>query len=306
MSNEVSIFKSRDVAVAGKKAPSALTQSLMKGGAKLKRISPRNGMFVRVANGDVAGKIKSPMRVVMVGVAPDVQRTFYIKSYDPNAEATAPDCWTNDGKRPDASIKAPQGKNCETCPQNVKGSGQGDTRACRFKRRVAVILPDEVGGNNHGDIYQLEVASKSIFGKGVGQVFPLNAYIDYVIANGENIDGVITEVTFNEDNNNQSVLFRAVDFVASDSDLADVVNTAVESPDVQKAILLNVSAVDKGEASSDEEFVPKAPAAKQADSDEEAEPMAEPTKRASKKAEPPSTAPKKSLADVVSAWSEDE
>jgi hypothetical protein len=306
MSNEVSIFKSRDVAVTGKKAPSALTQSLMKGGAKLKRISPRNGMFVRVVNGDTAGKLKAPLRVVIVGVAPDVQRTFYIKAYDPNAEPTAPDCWTNDGRKPDASIKAPQGKNCETCPQNVKGSGQGETRACRFKRRLAVILPEEVGGNNEGDIYQLEVASKSIFGKGVGQVFPLNAYIDYVIANGENIDGVVTEIDFNENNNNQSVLFRAVDFVSSDSDLVGVVNTAVESPDVHKAIVLNVAAVDKGEGNNDEDFETKAPAAKQVVADEEAEPVAEPTKRASKKAEVPAATTKKSLADVVSAWSDDE
>jgi hypothetical protein len=306
MSNEVSIFKSRDVAVTGKKAPSALTQSLMKGGAKLKRISPRNGMFVRVVNGDTAGKLKAPLRVVIVGVAPDVQRTFYAKAYDPNAEPTAPDCWTNDGRKPDASIKAPQGKNCETCPQNVKGSGQGETRACRFKRRLAVILPEEVGGNNEGDIYQLEVASKSIFGKGVGQVFPLNAYIDYVIANGENIDGVVTEIDFNENNNNQSVLFRAVDFVSSDSDLVGVVNTAVESPDVHKAIVLNVAAVDKGEGNNDEDFETKASAAKQVVADEEAEPVAEPTKRASKKAEVPAATTKKSLADVVSAWSDDE
>ena len=306
MSNEVSIFKNRDVAVAGKKSPSALTQSLMKQGSKLKRISPQNGIFYRVANGETVGKIKSPMRAVLVGVAPAVQRTFYAKAFDANAKPTPPDCWTNDGKRPDASVKSPQGSSCETCPQNIKGSGQGDTRACRFKRRVAVILPDEVGGNNHGDIYQFEVASKSIFGKGAGQIYPLNAYIDYVIANGENIDGVITEITFNEDNKNQSVLFRAVDFVASNPELQDAVNDAVESPEVIKAVMLNVTAVDKGEAEDDEEFEAKAPAAKQVDSDEEAEPVAEPTKRASKKAEVPATAPKKSLADVVSAWGEDE
>lgn len=306
MSNEVSIFKNRDVAVAGKKAPSALTQSLMKQGSKLKRISPRNGLFVRVVNGDNVGKFKAPLRVVIVGVAPSVQRTFYIKSYDPNAEPTAPDCWTNDGKKPDASVKAPQGKNCETCPQNVKGSGQGDTRACRFKRRIAVVLPEEVGGNNHGDIYQLEVASKSIFGKGAGQVFPLNAYIDYVIANGENIDGVVTEIDFNEANDNQSVLFRAVDFVASHPELQAVVDEAIESPEIQKAIMLNVASVDKGEGDHDEDFETKAPAAKQVDSVEEVEAVAEPTKRASKKTEVPAAAAKKSLADVVSAWSEDE
>jgi hypothetical protein len=302
MTNEVSIFKNRDVAVAGKKAPSALTQSLMKGGSKLKRISPRNGMFVRVVNGETAGKFKAPLRVVLVGVAPAVQRTFYVKAYDPNAEATPPDCWTNDGNKPDVSIKNPQGKTCETCPQNIKGSGQADSRACRFKRRVAVILPEEVGGNNHGDIYQLEVASKSIFGKGSGQTLPLNAYIDYIIANGENIDGVITEVDFNEDNNNQSILFRAVDFVASHPDLQDTVDTAVESPDVQKAILLNVTAVDKGSDSNEEfEQKPKKVAVKEVVEEEE---VAEPVKRAVKKPTPPA-AETKSLADVVSAWSDD-
>jgi hypothetical protein len=301
MTNEVSIFKNRDVAVAGKKAPSALTQSLMKGGSKLKRISPRNGMFVRIVNGDSAGKFKAPLRVVLVGVAPSVQRTFYIKAYDPNAEATAPDCWTNDGNKPDASIKTPQGKTCETCPQNIKGSGQADSRACRFKRRVAVILPEEVGGNNHGDIYQLEVASKSIFGKGSGQVFPLNAYLDYVIANGENIDGVITEIDFNEDNNNQSVLFRAVDFVASHPDLQAIVDEAVESPEIHKAIALNVAVVDKG-GDSNEEFEQKP---KKAQVVEEEEEVAEPVKRAVKKATPPPAETKGSLADVVSAWSDD-
>lgn len=281
----------------------------MKAGSKLKRISPRNGMFVRVVNGDVAGKLKPPLRVVLVGVAQaNAQRQFYIKSYDPNAEATAPDCWSNDGNKPDASIKAPQGKTCETCPQNVKGSGSGNTRACRFERRVAVILPDEVGGNNHGDIYQMKFASKSIFGKGAGQVFPLNAYIDYVIANGENIDGVITEITFNEDNDNQSVLFRAVDFVASHPELQAAVDEAVASPEAQKAVVLTVAAVDKGEGGPNEDFeTSKKPVTKAATVEvkEEEPPIAEPTKRASKKDTPP-PAETKSLADVVSAWSDDE
>lgn len=308
MSNEISIFKNRDVALAGKKTPSALTQSLMKAGSKLKRISPRNGKFVRVVNGDVAGKLQTPLRVVLVGVAQsNAQRQFYLKAYDPNAEATAPDCWSNDGNKPDASIKAPQGKTCESCPQNIKGSGQGNTRACRFERRVAVVLPDEVGGNNHGDIYQLKLASKSIFGKGVGQLFPLNAYIDYVIANGENIDGVVTELSFDDDDN-QQVRFRAVDFVASYPELQAVVDEAVESPEVVKAVTLTVAAVDKAgaEEDSDEEFeTKKKPAAKAVIEESDDEPMPEPTKRASKKAAPAPTE-SKSLADVVSAWSDDE
>ena len=299
MTNQVSIFKNRDVAVVGKKAPSALTQSLMKA-SRLKRISPRNGKFVRVVNGDTAGKLAEPLRVVLVGVAQaTAQRVFYMKAYDPSADATAPDCWSNDGNKPDVSIKKPQGTTCETCPQNVKGSGQGATRACRFERRVAVVLPDEIGGNNEGDVYQIKLASKSIFGKGAGQLFPLNAYIDYVIANGENIDGVVTEMSFDEDDN-QVVFFRAVDFVASHPELQAVVADAVESSEAHKAVVLTVAAVDKGEDSS-EEFEEKP---KKAKVEVEEEEVAEPTKRPSKKATPP-TEPKSSLADVVSAWSDD-
>jgi hypothetical protein len=299
--SEVSIFKNRAVVVGGKKAPSALTQSLMKSnsGSRIPRISPRNGMFKRIVNGEDVGKLKSPLRVVIVGVAPaTAQRTFYAKTWDPNAEAAPPDCWTNDGQKPDASIKAPQGKNCETCPQNVKGSGQGDTKACRFKRRIAVILPEETEGNNSGQVYQFEAASKSIFGKGNNHVFPLNAYIDYIIANGEDIDGVVTEISFNENNDNQSVLFRAVDFVGSDPDLAEVVAKAVESTEAHKAVMLTAGAIDKGETE-----IPKAIAAPQV-ADEPDESVAAPTKRVSKKAEV-SEAPKANLADVVSAWSDD-
>lgn len=300
--SEVSIFKNRDVSTVTKKTPSALTQSLMKSGARTPRISPRNGMFKRIVGGDDVGKLKSPLRVVIVGAAPQVQRTFYIKSYDPNSEPTAPDCWTNDGQKPDASIKAPQGKNCETCPQNIKGSGQGDTRACRFKRRLAVVLPDDMEGNASGQVYQLELASKSIFGKGTNHLFPFNAYLDYVIANGEDIDGVVTEISFNENNDNQSVLFRAVDFVAAGSELAEIVANAVASPEAHKVVTLNVGSIDKGEDHAEFEETPQAAAPEAVQQEEE---VAAPTKRASKKTEAVSDAPKKNLADVVNAWSDD-
>jgi hypothetical protein len=164
------------------------------------------------------------------------------------------------------------------------------------------VLPDEVGGNNEGDVYQIKLASKSIFGKGAGQLFPLNAYIDYVIANGENIDGVVTEMSFDEDDN-QVVMFRAVDFVASHPELQAVVAEAVESSEAQKAVVLTVAAVDKGE-DSEEEFEEKPKKAKAVKEEVEEEEVAEPTKRVSKKVTPP-TEPKSSLADVVSAWSDD-
>jgi len=140
------------------------------------------------------------------------------------------------------------------------------------------------------------------FGKGNNHLFPLNAYIDYVIANGEDVDGVVTEISFNENNDNQSVLFKAVDFVPAGSELATIVANAVGSPEAVKVVALNVGSVDKGEADA-EEFAPTKETAPEAVQHEEE--VSAPTKRTSKKTETVSDAPKKNLADVVNAWSDD-
>jgi hypothetical protein len=299
MSNEVSIFKNADVALA-KKAPSALTQSLMKKSSRLKRIVAKNGILRRQANGEEVGKLKAPLRVVIVNVAPDISRTFYAKTYDPNAEATAPDCWSPDGRVPDASVKSPQGKSCETCPKNIAGSGQGNTKACRYGRRIALVLPDDLDTNVAGDVYQMQLSAKSIFGKGSGHTFPFNAYMDYVFANGSDLESLITEISFNEDNDNQTVLFKAVDFVAKDPQLEAAVAEAMQSAEAKKAIEMTVYQVDTQDKDSNESFETVAKV-------EEVEaPVAEPTKRAGKKQQEVSDAPKKSLADVVNDWSSED
>ena len=296
MSNEVSIFKNADVALA-KKAPSALTQSLMKKSSRLKRIVAKNGILRRQANGEEVGKLKAPLRVVIVNVAPDISRTFYAKTYDPNAEATAPDCWSPDGRVPDASVKSPQGKSCETCPKNIAGSGQGNTKACRYGRRIALVLPDDLDTNVAGDVYQMQLSAKSIFGKGSGHTFPFNAYMDYVFANGSDLESLITEISFNEDNDNQTVLFKAVDFVAKNPQLETIVAEAMQSAEAKKAVEMTVYQVDSQDKDSNEAFETVA---------KEEAPVAEPTKRAGKKQQEVSDAPKKSLADVVSDWSNED
>jgi hypothetical protein len=296
MSNEVSIFKNSDVALS-KKTPSALTQALMKKSTRLKRIVAKNGILRRLANGEEVGKLKAPLRVVIVNVAADISRTFYAKTYDPNAEATAPDCWSPDGRTPDASVKSPQGKNCETCPKNIAGSGQGNTKACRYGRRIAVVLPDDLDTNVAGDVYQMQLSAKSIFGKGGGHTFPFNAYMDYVFANGSDLEALVTEISFNEENDNQTVLFKAVDFVGKNPQLEAVVNEAMGSAEAKKAVEMTVYQVDAQDKDSNEAFETVAT--------EEA-PVAEPTKRAGKKQQEVSDAPKKSLADVVSDWSSED
>jgi chemotaxis protein histidine kinase CheA len=69
-------------------------------------------------------------------------REFYAGSYNPEA-ITAPECWSNDGITPDATIKEPKSSKCATCPLSVKGSKQTDNgkdaTACQVFRLLAVV-----------------------------------------------------------------------------------------------------------------------------------------------------------------------
>jgi hypothetical protein len=199
-------------------------------------------------------------------------------------------------------VKQPQGKSCETCPKNIAGSGQGNTKACRYGRRIAVVLPDDMDTNVAGDVYQMQLSAKSIFGKGSSHTFPFNAYIDYIFANGSDLESVVTEISFNEDNDNQTLLFKAVDFVAKYPALEATVAEATQSAEAKKAVEMTVYQVDAQDKDSDESFE-HAPAAKV--ESVEVEEVAEPTKRAGKAKAEVSDAAKKSLADVVSDWSND-
>jgi hypothetical protein len=145
----------------------------------------------------------------------------------------------------------------------------------------------------------MQLSAKSIFGKGSGHTFPFNAYMDYVFANGSDLESLITEISFNEDNDNQTVLFKAVDFVGKDPQLEAVVAEAMQSVEAKKAVEMTVYQVDTQDKDSNEAFETVAK------KDEEA-PVAEPTKRAGKKQQEVSDAPKKSLADVVNDWSSED
>ena len=61
-------------------------------------------------------------------------RIFYDGPYADN-NRRAPDCWSNDGKKPDVSIEKPVSGSCGTCPKAAKGSDASsaypERRACQ-------------------------------------------------------------------------------------------------------------------------------------------------------------------------------
>jgi len=290
---------------------SELTKQLA-GRTGVKRIVPKNGIFRKTVGGEEMGKIKGNLDVIVVGASPKVGRIFYAKQWTPEAEPTAPDCFSNDGQAPDASSVNPQASRCDSCEQNVKGSGQGNSKACRYSRRIAVVLKEDFGTSLEGEVYQMNLASKSLFGESVGDnTHPFESYTKYLANNGKSLDYVVTQLSFNEDNDNQSILFTPIGYI-NKGEYA-VTSKVAAKPEVQKMVIMTPYQADvsgrpklensrpMGELTREEDAPAYAPIAAKAEAVVE-----EPKKRESKKAEAPTPTPKKSLDSVVAAWTDEE
>ena len=146
---------------------SELTKQLA-GKSGVKRIVPKNGIFRKTVGGEEMGKIKGNLNAIVVNASPAVGRIFYAKAWSPDAEPTAPDCFSNDGRVPDEGSANKQAERCDNCTQNTKGSGMGNSKACRYSRRIALVLEEDFGTSLEGEVYQMNLASKSLFGDGAG------------------------------------------------------------------------------------------------------------------------------------------
>ena len=271
--------------------------------AGIKRIVPKNGIFRKTVGGEEMGKVKGDLNVIVVSASPKVGRIFYAKQWTPEAEPSAPDCFSNNGRSPDANSASPQSESCDSCEQNIKGSGQGNSKACRYSRRIAVVLEEDFGTSLEGEVYQMNLASKSLFGDSVGDnTHPFESYTKYLANNGKSLDYVVTQLSFNEDNDNQSILFTPTRFINKGEH--NVTSKVAAKPEVQKMVVMtpyqaDVAGRPKLEAPAPKPVVKAIPVT-------DADAVEEPKKRESKKAETPVPTPKKSLDSVVAAWSDEE
>jgi hypothetical protein len=289
MSN-ISIFQQQNT-VATNREVSELSKALADsgGGSTSRRITMSKGVFRRIVNGKEAGKVKDGfLNVIVINALPKVSRQFYATAFDPDAAPTLPDCWSNLGDVPDPKAANAQSASCATCPQNIDGSGaNGKGRACRFNRRIAVLLENDMSG----DIYQFNIPAKSLFGKGVGNTHPFESYIKFLPANGESIDRIITQIAFDENETADVLKFTPVRHLTDEE--IDVVEAAQSTQESKRIIQLTVAQQDG--------VVKLPPAVAKAPAEEVVD---EPVVKRAKKAEVPPAAPKAKLADVVSAWSD--
>lgn len=91
------------------------------------------------------GNLYLPVIVLRAKAA--IQKTFYLGKFNPNAEGQSPDCFSNDGVRPDPSATSPQCDICANCPKNAYGSGTDQNgnatngKACSDNKILAVFVP---------------------------------------------------------------------------------------------------------------------------------------------------------------------
>ena len=261
------------------------------GGGGARRISLRGGKFREIVGKEQINVSKDDnMNVVIVNAA-KISRTYYAGTYDPENPAP-PACWSADTQTPAPEVTKEnrQAARCMDCPQNVKGSGQGESRACRFAQRIAVAIEGDLD-----KVYQLQLPATSVFGEAKDGKMPMQAYARYLNAHNTPAIAIVTKMYFDENSDTPKLLFKAVRPLDED-ELKQAVEMK-EHPDTIKAITLTVSQMEtKGEEES------KAPKKALFETPEEstAEPVDEPKKVAKKSA--PTPKDEDSLSDIVDNW----
>ena len=320
--NNIALFNPSNVPAFARNHELSDTAKALTGGGvgtSTKRISIKGGVFRLLAGGkEIAAIDERFLDVIIVKAAPKVSRIFYAKSYDGD-NITGPDCWSNDGERPDASAENKQAVSCMSCPQNIAGSGQGNSRACRYQQRLAVVLENNI----EGDILQLTLPATSVFGKEDGDKRPLQAFARNLAMQNPPIspEMIVTRMKFDTKAEAPKLHFAPSRWL-TDEEYA-IVKTQGDSDEAKRAVVMTVAAADgvkptpklaiegkrpMGELTKEEDapaYEPIAAKAKAKAKPAEVEDDAEPEVR--KESAKPSAVPAKKgkLADIVSDWDDE-
>jgi len=277
--NDVAIFKGNSLVNAD------LLKSLLDKNRKMaggsgetgKRISIRGGKFRMIVDGEQVAVNRNPDLNMVILNASSVSRTYFAGEYDPE-NPSSPMCWSSDTQIPAPEVPAAnrQSDSCATCPMNVKGSGNNDSRACRFSQRLAVALENDLQ-----EVYRLQLPATSIFGEAKGGNMGLQAYIKHLTANEAPAIALLTKMSFDEDSATPKLYFSAVRALDED-ELAEALEV-YEGEDALKAIDMTVASPAQADGSAKAKAKP-APEPEEDEGEEEVAPK--PKARAKAKAKP--------------------
>lgn len=268
------------------------------GSSGMRRISFRGGRFRELVKGEQVNVNNSGSLNVVILDAAKVSRSYYEGQYDPE-NPSAPTCWSADTQRPDQAVpnEQRQSSTCGECPMNVRGSGQGETRACRYAQRIAVALEGQ-----YDKVYQVNLAAMSVFGQAKDGKMPMQAYANYLKAHNAPPQAVVTEMYFDENSDVPKLFFKAARPL-EEAELQDVI-TLRDNPDVERAITFTVSQSDGVQATNGAAKEASTPKKSNNVLDKKAEeaPVKEPKVKKKEEAK----ASNDDLSDLVEAWDDED
>ena len=255
-------------------------------GSSLKRISIKAGVFRMIVDGkEVAKNEERSMSVIIVAAAPKESRTFYAKQFVEGQPVTVPDCWSDLGDVPHPKAENPQASRCLDCPQNIAGSGQGNSRACKYSRRIAVLLENDP----KGEVFQLTIPSNSLWGSENGKL-GIKPYAEFLGSHNLNITQVVTKMSFDTDSSSPKLHFKASRPLNEEE--YELAQKASKSDAAKKAIGSTAAEMDGAKLPAPNKEAPKAEA--------KAEPeVKEPVKREKAKSEP-----SKDVTSILDDWAQ--
>ena len=265
--SDLTLFKKDKLPAYLKKIEMDETSKSLLGSGSPPRISIKGNVFRKIVNGEeVMRNEDRAMNVIFLRTATTEYRTYYGGVYK-EGDKSGPECWSSDGVKPDAAVKNPQHSNCADCPQNINGSGQGNSRACRFNRWAAVALENDLDG----DVLQLILPSQSVFGKGEKGKLPLRQYAKFLAGHNLPITAVVTEMRFDTDSATPKLTFKPIRPL-EEEEYAQCRDKA-ESAEAITAVTMSFTSketrgVSDAEVDEDSVAVVKAAAAKHAKADD--------------------------------------
>ena len=218
-----------------------------------KKISLRDKVFRIIADGaELRNYSDTALKTIIIKAAP-ISRTYYAGKYD-EENPTSPTCWSDDTRtgHPSevVSDEGRQSSTCFDCKWNIKGSGEGDSRGCRFNQRIAVMLSDDEGNVVDPTLFQIQLPATSVFGDNP-QRMSMQAYARHLNTHKTPLASVITELYFDAKSTVPKLLFRPLRAVTEDEFALAV--AAQQSPEADS--VLSSTLIPQSPFSTEEGFV---------------------------------------------------
>lgn len=272
---------------------SSVAAAIVSDGVSIPRISIRAGRY-RLVEGGVETTVGVTLDTIIVGANPRVSKVFYAKQFDASATDVRPDCWSNDGLKPDAGVNAPVHTSCADCPNNVLGSkilpSGAKSKMCADQRHLAVVAAADPT-----KVYSLTVP--------VSGMKALREYFKELGNYGIGPEEVITELGFDDSASFPKIMFKQKGYVPEKA--ISRVDAMLESDDVKIATrLLNPTSAGPALAAPPKAQAIAAPTAPAVDDAYEDETVASAPQAAAPHAVPGSTTTSKPTVAPVKASDE--